>query len=181
MGKQDKNEANKRQAYTSHRLVDKLKHVRDFQNSSGMSMDQYCRLHNLSKSTLSTWKKAVDTGKLHEKLQGLTEKMRDVSGEYEEVEKLLVAYINLRNERYEKDHCGMSWIFMHEKALQFAQRVLDKESLAKFKASDGWISRVLKRNDLVGVRLSGEAGEVNTEEAEKAMFTVRKQIYDIAR
>lgn len=179
MGNHNQQDPKKRRPYTSHTLATKIKHVQDFQNNSGgMSMEQYCSLHNIPKSTLSTWKKEVQSGKLNEKLSGTTIKKRDVSGEYLEVEKKLVEYIKLRNERYERDYCGLSWLFMHEKALQFAAQVLDEESLANFKASSGWISRVLKRNDLVGVRLTGESGEVNIEDAEKEMSKFRKEVLE---
>ena len=64
-------------------------------------------------------------------------------GKYVNFELKLVRYINLRARLYKQDKCGMSWLFLLEKARAYA---LDEESgeYQQFDASPGWISNLLK-------------------------------------
>ena len=59
-------------------------------------------------------------------------------GKYVNVELKLVRYINLRERLYKQDKCGLSWLFLKQKARAYA---LDEESYKyqKFDASPGWI------------------------------------------
>ena len=56
----------------------------------------------------------------------------------------------------------MSWLFLQEKSRAYA---LDEESYEyqKFDASPGWISNLLKKHDVTGVNLHGEAEEIDEE------------------
>ena len=88
-------------------------------------------------------------------------------GRYEDVEVMLVKYIDLRSRNYTFDKCGLSRHILHVKAREYAQKC--GHPADEFKASDGWISNVLKRNGIVGVNLHGEASEMNEAEREAIM------------
>jgi hypothetical protein len=79
-------------------------------------------------------------------------------------------------EKYQSDHCGLSWLVLRDRALLIAESKLSGELLSRFKASAGWLNNVLKRNDLVGVKLHGEGGEINLQEAEETMKTYRLKL-----
>ena len=83
-------------------------------------------------------------------------------GDYVNVELKLVRYINRQSRLYKQDKCGLSWSYLQEKARAYA---LDKESnkYQKFDASPGWISSLLKRHDMTGVNIHGEAEEIDEE------------------
>ena len=81
-------------------------------------------------------------------------------GKYVNVELKLVRYINHRARLYKQDTCVLSWLFLQEKARAYE---LDEESdeYQQLDASPGWISDLLKRHDMTGVNLHGEAEEID--------------------
>jgi hypothetical protein len=177
MVKQSKTSPTKRGHYAATTIAMKIWHVKEW-TASGMKMDQYCKLHKLKTSTFSTWKKQVESKKITEQMPGIENKKRDVKGDYDALEKRLVQYIQLRNEHYQRDHCGLSWLYLREKAKVYANQMLSDEERVKFKASPGWLSNVLRRHDIVGVNLQGESGEVDPAKAEQAMAKFRKDLFN---
>ena len=87
---------------------------------------------------------------------------RNCLGKYVNFELKLVRYINHQARLYKQDKCGLSWSFLQEKARVY---VLDEESdeYQQFDTSPGWISNLLKRNDMTGLNLHGEAKEIDEE------------------
>ena len=81
---------------------------------------------------------------------------RNRLGKYVNVELKLVRYINHQSRLYKQYKYGLSWSFLQEKARAYA---LDEEfdKYQQFDASSGWISNLLKRHDMTGVNLHGEA------------------------
>ena len=67
-------------------------------------------------------------------------------------------YIQLRAKKHTMDKCGLSWLAIQAKALTIAKKLnIDVE---KFQALPGWISKFMKRKNLVGIKLHGEAGDM---------------------
>jgi hypothetical protein len=60
---------------------------------------------------------------------------------YDEVKVKLLQYIELWEQLYTLDKCGLSWALLREKALFFAAELSFGDD---FKASNGWIQSVLK-------------------------------------
>lgn len=86
---------------------------------------------------------------------------------YPQIEDKLHAYIQLRAKKYTMDKCGLSWMAVQAKALAIAEKM--DVDVAKFKASPGWISKFLKRKNLEGIKLHGEAGDMEPAERERIM------------
>jgi len=84
---------------------------------------------------------------------------------YPELEKKLVEYIELRAASYTRDKLGLSWSLMRARALKYAKEL----NIENFEASDGWIEKVLKRNNLVGIKMHGEAGDMSDEKHKEIM------------
>ena len=65
--------------------------------------------------------------------------------EMEEVEKKLIAYIDMKADRFILDNLGNSWGCLQEKAHQEYATLLGITT-GLFTASPGWITNCLKRN-----------------------------------
>ena len=76
-----------------------------------------------------------------------------------EIEKKLIQYLDLRAHKYYQDKCGVRWIFMEHKCLNFAEGL----GLNDLKSSPCYISATLKRNKKVGINLYGEANDMTDE------------------
>ena len=92
---------------------------------------------------------------------------RSKKGQFEEVEKKLVEYIKLRAKLYKKDGCGTSFLFLCSKAAKYAKDCGYDED--EFKASVGWVQKVMRRHGITGLNLHGEACDMNPEERMKIM------------
>ena len=92
---------------------------------------------------------------------------------FPDVEEKLAEYIRLRRQLMQRDKVGLSFSILQAKAKFFATKLGHAEP---FDASPGWISKVLKRSDLVSVHLQGEAGEYSAEEREEAMAGFKTSI-----
>ena len=101
--------------------------------------------------------KEFDKGKFKDK--NLNVKKLAAVG-FPEVESKLVRYLELRERNYQRDKLGVDWNYLKNKAFEFA----DALGVEDFKASDGWLSNVLKRSNKHGIKLHGEAGEMSPEE-----------------
>ena len=75
----------------------------------------------------------------------------------------LVQYLELNTIKYQRDKCGVFWLDLRIKCLNW---YWEDPSLAKydFDCSPGWMSRILKRKNLVVVKMHGEANKKKPEE-----------------
>ena len=96
---------------------------------------------------------------------------------FPEVEKNLMAYLDLRSEKYQHDKCGILWLLLRAKALAYAKKL---QVTKPFTASDGWISNFLNRHNLTGISLHGEAGDMSAEERKETMEKWRTQKFEPA-
>ena len=94
-----------------------------------------------------------------------------------EVEEKLVRYIRLRSDRYEKDKCGLSWLGLRGKCLEWKNL---EPSLRDepFNCSAGWMSSMLKRNGLTKVKLHGEANSMTPQEEALIMVPWLEEFHD---
>jgi len=90
---------------------------------------------------------------------------RAVNSRTEAVKLKLIEYVELRAKLYVRDKCGLNWIVLKEKALQYAE----EEGIGRFNASAGWLDSTLKKHKKIGVSLHGEGMELTPEEQAKAL------------
>ena len=103
--------------------------------------------------------KAFKTGEL--KVEAVDFK-RKAEGKFTEVAEKVIAYIKLHAKAYVKDKFGISWNLLKEKATGYAAKLGIQEK--EFKASDGWLQGVLKHSGMTGIKLHGEAMEIDAEQ-----------------
>ena len=155
-------------------LFSKRKFVEAISDDDG---DNKIKRGTVGESTFRDWEKLVN-GMSQEKLNSILSmkdnRYRDRDGKYVSVETELVKYIGLRNQLYKRDKLGINWNYLKHKAKLFSDKLLPIELKNKFSASDGWLENVLSRNGLCGVKLHGEAGDVNEEQAALKMIEFRK-------
>ena len=89
-----------------------------------------------------------------------SDRKRDRVGTYLPVEEKLLKYIELRSQLFVRDKCGLSYLYLQEKARHFAKQLGFDET---FKASNGWLTNVLRRGDKKSVALHGEGMEMSPE------------------
>jgi hypothetical protein len=82
--------------------------------------------------------KSFDSGKLQP-----TGRKRCRDRKFQDIEKRVMEYLDLRVKVYKQENCGVSWITLTEKCLQFADLLGYDEN--EFKASPGWIADALKK------------------------------------
>ena len=81
---------------------------------------------------------------------------------YPKVQDNLVAYVKMRKEKYNQDKCGLSWLFLEEKCLQWAQQF----GYHDFKASSSFINNT-------------EGNDLSQEEFDEIMIPWRKEFHRI--
>ena len=89
--------------------------------SSSKSQSKFCKENAIPTSTLSRWINNHEQLLTTAQERSLDIKRRRL-GEFVEVETLLVEYIKLRVQKYSRDKCGLSYMLLHEKAMEFAAR-----------------------------------------------------------
>jgi len=100
------------------------------------------------------------------KLSDSNDQKRNRSGTYLQVEEQLLRYIELRSQLYIRDKCGLTYLYLKDKALQFASHLGHNDS---FKASNGWLSNVVRRGKKISIALHGEGMDMSPEmQAEKS-------------
>ena len=91
--------------------------------------------------------------------------MRGRSRKYAEIEKKLIYYLDIHAHKYAQDKCGLRWMFMLNKLLNFVEGL----GINNLKASPCWISATLKRNKKVGINFHGESNDMTDEKREIIM------------
>lgn len=100
------------------------------------------------------------------KLSDSNDQKRNRSGTYLQVDEQLLRYIELRSQLYIRDKCGLTYLYLKDKALQFASHLGHNDS---FKASNGWLSNVVRRGKKISIALHGEGMDMSPEmKAEKS-------------
>ena len=97
--------------------------------------------------------------------------------EFGDVEDRLVSYIELRERKYKVDKCGINWMTLHLKSQKYAQEL--GYTRGQFKASSGWIEKVLDRSNKTGISLHGEADDMTAEEREAIMRDWRIAFHEV--
>ncbi len=96
---------------------------------------------------------------------------------FEDVEEKVVDYLELRARLYRQDKCGLSSDIIREKAMAIAANLGYAEG--DFKASQGWISNVLRRHNKIGSNLHGEAGDMKESERIEIMSAWKTRTHQI--
>jgi hypothetical protein len=96
---------------------------------------------------------------------------------FEDVEEKVVDYLELRARLYRQDKCGLSSDIIREKAMAIAANLGYAEGA--FKASQGWISNVLRRHNKIGSNLHGEAGDMKESERIEIMSAWKTRTHQI--
>ena len=166
-------QATKRSAFS---VEDKCRHVCKWKESH-KSKREYAKANGISKSSFCDWVDDYEAGKYSDVMVKSVKKIK--SSAYPQVEQSLVKYIELRRSLLSRDKCGLSWISLKSKAVEFAEKLLSDEEYREFRSSDGWLDRTLKRHNLIGVNLHGESGDMSHEEAEQKMECFRREFATI--
>jgi phage-related protein len=75
---------------------------------------------------------------------------------------------------------GLSWLVLKDTAMKYASMYLTNETDKQdFSASSGWLNDALQRNELVGLKLHGEAAEKSAEEIAQEQVELNARIDDI--
>ena len=127
------------------------------------------------RKSFNYYKKQYDAGQL---AAGDTDTKRVLKPVFPQIEDKLLVYIELCAKKYTMDKCGLSWMVIQAKALAIAKKL--NVDVDKFRASPGWISKFLKRKKLVGIKLHGEAGDMEPVEPERIMRDWRKETFNDA-
>ena len=74
---------------------------------------------------------------------------------------------------------GLSRLVLKDRATKIAEKVLPPDLLHGLKASDGFIEKVLRYYNLIGVSLHGEGNEMSEEEADALMRPFRVELGEL--
>lgn len=166
----------------AHSIEEKFAAVERWRKGPKMPMKQFALENGINVTNFSHWVKSmVESDKIGKKWlpKDNRKRMRDV--EFPEVETALLKFIDLRQELYVTDKCGLSWEYIRSFCLTYVEKNLkDNPVYANFTASNGWINGVLKKNDYVGVVAHGEGNEISLQDAEAAMTSFRSNILAVA-
>jgi transposase-like protein len=126
-----------------------------------VSQRKYAQQINIDQSTLTKWIKKYMNGD-YDVIPNGKQRKRARDFDYHEVEMKLVEYINLKmNERNPTETLDLTHRNLQKKALELASMTYEagSDELIEFKASNGWISNVLRRNHLEGIIFESEVYE----------------------
>ena len=87
-------------------------------------------------------------------------KVRQRKVKYPEIRNKLLAYLDARAQKYQRDKCGVSYHRLKQKCIHWAHQLGIKD----FQASDGWITAQIREANLVRVNLHGEGMEMTQEQ-----------------
>ena len=111
-----------------------------------------------NRSLFSKNLKKYDKGKLSERMD--IHWIR-AGNKFKPIEMKLVNYLEMREKSFQRCKLGMSWKVLLGKAAKWGQEM---DGMKDFKASKGWLSKVLHRNAFVSVNAHGEANEISDSE-----------------
>jgi hypothetical protein len=104
--------------------------------------------------------------------------MRHRKHKYEVVEKKLISYLDLHARSYKRDKCGVTWVLMRSKCLQFAADLPDQETYKDFTASSSWMASTLKAHGKIAMAESWatieDRPEIINAEVEEAIESLEK-------
>ena len=135
--------------------------------------------HGIAISTLHGWVQSVRSGTLSEEHNN--QRKRAKMGLYPDIEERLVAYIQLRAEKYTHDGLPLSPAILRTRAKQIANALAKehpskKEHYSSFQASNGWFEKMQRRQDVHVRTLHGEGSEMSIEEAAPLMRKFREEV-----
>lgn len=84
--------------------------------------------------------------------------------QFEDVEEMLVKYIDLRQKN--DDKCGLTYVFLQAKSGEFAKQL----GYEKWNGSTGWLQNVFRRNEITGIKPHSEANDMNEDEWKSVAF-----------
>ena len=113
--------------------------------------------------------KDYESGKLtHDNTEGSVRRRRQ--GEYPLVEKILLAYVDLRAGNIHREKWGTTWAFLGELSSEIAKKL----GITDFKGSNGWVSNVLKRGKKKFIEFQGEEDGLSSEDAVNMIKLLKK-------
>ncbi len=121
----------KKRKLQSLSINEKVSIVNEAKN--GINIPLVAMKYSVPVPTLKGWMQLDKKGQLKEIPNGNNIKRLKIS-KYAAVERKLIAYINLRNQYYAKDGCGLTQQILKEKALMYADSDLNPEDRVQFKA-----------------------------------------------
>lgn len=136
---------------------------------SGVRVSNLAKEYEMAKSTISTILKKKDALKKADVSKGVTKLTKQRSQVLEEVEKLLLIWIN--EKRLKGD--SISEALICAKALELHQHLLSNQpsrsdtNIMEFKASRGWFEKFRRRTGIHSVLRHGEAASSDHKAAEK--------------
>ncbi len=118
-----------------------------------MSRRQFAMKKGVSRSNFDRYWKSYKSGKYDDlKLPGQRHRVRP--GKYESVEKLLVEYVQSSKRDPNNTGLELTWSTLSIKAREIARQVLSPEEVEQFKASPGWLFKILGRYGFIKLNKS---------------------------
>ena len=118
-----------------------------------MSRRQFAIKKGISRSNFDRYWRSYKSGK-YDDLKLPAQRHRVRHGKYEPVEKLLVEFVQA-NKRDPNNTClELTWNTLSSKARDIARQVLSPDEADQFKASPGWLFRILGRYGFIKLNKS---------------------------
>ena len=124
------------------------------------------------RQTFSRYLRQYDSGKLRP-----SQKRRNMTRKFVDIERKLINYLDMRERSYKLDKCGISWVVLQNKSLQYADLLGYEEG--EFAASPGWIANTLKIYNKISVLCHGESNEMTDEFRRKVMDQWTKEFHKL--
>ena len=163
---------------TAYSTAFKSSFVNDFKNSKCKTITKFIVNHpiyyKVKPNTAQLWIKQDFSKDSENNVEIFRKRKRS----HEEVESRLVKYIKFRQQRVVIDKCGLSWNLLLRKAHDFHEQISGGNDVP-FVGATGWLSSVLKRNNLKSLKLHGEGGEVSPQKAEELMTAFRFNLQNL--
>ena len=134
--------------------------------------------YGVSSTNVCQWIKQVKQGKLKGSVRDAKCK-RAKPIQFLEVERAVVRYIDLRQQRYVTDGLGLSWLLLQERAKEICEKLHKRDpskGYDKFRASTGWFEKVRKRNNIRSIGLHGEGGTMSLEHRSSVMSVFKDKL-----
>lgn len=173
--------ASKRKSYS---FDEKVRLVREFKKKPGSTYESFMKHVNKKRKTgekipVATFKKWMGDPKVKVGLEAspknLDSRKKTTQVQYPEVEDKLEMYMRAVFDRCDKEGISLPRGLLKKKAVEYADNLLDEERRKKFRVSNGWIERFLRRK-----RLGKYAGKDNgiNEWDEVSALTKRVEILE---